>query len=263
MNPERRLNGRVALITGASRGIGREMAKVFAANGAHVLLAARTLRDDDGDGIETAAAEIETAGGLASTFVVNLNKSEERDHLVGRALDQVGHVDILVNNAAVTYFQPVESFPLKRYDLMFEVQVRAPFHLSQLVLPGMRARRTGWILNVSSIASRHPHVPHQDWTDELNSSVYGMCKAALERFSTGLAAEVWDDDISVNALSPSRVVPTPGTIHHGLTSGVGDPAAEPIERFVAAALELCSAPPRSRTGLVVCTDDVLGAISAS
>src|SRR5581483_1171755 len=102
-------------------------------------------------------------------------------------------------------------FPEKRYRLMFEVQVRAPFEMAQLVLPGMRERGRGWILNISSGAARHPD-PKQ--SRGRGGTVYGMCKAAIERFSTGLAAEAYADGIKVNALSPNRVVPTPGTLFH-------------------------------------------------
>ena len=77
-------------------------------------------------------------------------------------------------------------------------------------MPGMREKGRGWILNISSIAARHPAMPPAGWASR-GGTVYGMCKAALERFSTGLAAELYDDNIAVNALSPTKVVPTPGT----------------------------------------------------
>jgi NAD(P)-dependent dehydrogenase (short-subunit alcohol dehydrogenase family) len=86
--------------------------------------------------------------------------------------------------------------------------------------------------------------------------VYGMCKAALERFSTGLAAELYGDDIAVNALSPNRVVPTPGTIFHHLTTA-DNPDAEPAAVMAEAALLLCSAEPRTLTGRVAYSQDLL------
>jgi NAD(P)-dependent dehydrogenase (short-subunit alcohol dehydrogenase family) len=89
---------------------------------------------------------------------------------------------------------------------MFDVQVEAPFHLAQLVVPGMRQAGRGWILNISSVAARHPVIPPGPRAGR-GGTVYGMCKAALERFSTGLAAELYADNIAVNALSPTRVVP--------------------------------------------------------
>ena len=116
---------------------------------------------------------------------------------------------------------------------MFDVQVEAPFHLAQLVLPGDAGEGPGWILNISSIAARHPAMPPSGWAR--GGTVYGMCKAALERFSTGLAAELYDDDIAVNALSPTKVVPTPGTLFHHLTCE-DDPNNEPPSVMAEAAL---------------------------
>src|SRR5258706_7361350 len=129
---------------------------------------------------------------------------------------------------------------------MFEVQVQAPFHLATMVLPGMRTRGRGWILNISSRAALHPSIPPNQWAGR-GGTVYGMCRAAVERFSTGLAAELYSDNIAVNALSPIRVVPTPGTIFHGLTTP-DDENAEPPAIMAAAALALCHAEPRSLTG---------------
>lgn len=208
------LAGKVAIVTGASRGIGAAIATRFAAEGASVVLAARTVEKGqsrlDGTLADT-VAEIEAAGGTAVAQPADLSRAQDREALVKAARSRFGQVDVLVNNAAVTYFTPVSEFDERHYALMFEVQVRAPFHLAQLVLPGMRERRQGWILNISSIAARHPVLPPGPRA-RFGGTVYGMCKAALERFTTGLAAEVYADGVAVNALSPNRVVPTPGTL---------------------------------------------------
>ena len=143
----------------------------------------------------------------------------------------------------------------RRYQLMFDVQVEAPFHLAQLVVPGMREKGQGWILNISSGAARHPAFPPTAWAKR-GGTVYGMCKAALERFSTGLAAELHDDNIAVNALSPNKVVPTAGTIFHHLTTE-DDPDAEPPAVMAEAALMLCSAEPKALTGRVTYSRDLL------
>src|SRR5207248_5732008 len=126
----------------------------------------------------------------------------DRSMLVETVQKELGPIDVLVNNAAVTYFEPVLKFPERHFEVMFAVQVRAPFELAQLVLPGMRERRRGWILNISSRAAIHPQGP--PFTSRPGSTVYGMCKAAIERFSSGLAAEVYADGIAVNCLTPSR-----------------------------------------------------------
>ena len=173
----------------------------------------------------------------------------------------IGPIDILVNNAAVTFFNPIADFAPKRLQLMFEVQVYAPMDLAQRVLSGMAAAGQGWILNISSGASRHPSLPPGPmWRG--GGTVYGMVKAALERFTTGLAAEVWEANVAVNSLSPSRVVPTPGTVFHHLVRP-DDPnqVVEQPEVIAEAALALCSRPPRSLTGRVVYSQDLLAELA--
>jgi NAD(P)-dependent dehydrogenase (short-subunit alcohol dehydrogenase family) len=119
----------------------------------------------------------------------------------------------------------------------------------------MRGHGAGWILNVSSAAARHPAIPPTSRAVR-GGTVYGMCKAALERLSTGLAAELYQDNIAVNALSPTRVVPTPGTIFHRLTTA-DDPRAEPPAVMAEAALLLCHREPRTLTGRIAYSQELL------
>jgi citronellol/citronellal dehydrogenase len=237
------LSGRIAVVSGASRGIGAAIARRLAAGGAVVAVTARTAREGDHrleGSLATTAEEIRQAGGTVLAVEADLSRAGDRARLVETVQRELGPIDVLVNNAAVTYFEPVSEFLGRHFEVMFEVQVRAPFDLAQRVLPGMRQRQRGWILNISSRAALHPQGP--PYTARPGSTVYGMCKAALERFTTGLAAEVYSDGIAVNVLSPSGLVPTPGTIFHGLTRGVPADRLEPPELMAEAAYALCTAP---------------------
>jgi NAD(P)-dependent dehydrogenase (short-subunit alcohol dehydrogenase family) len=251
------LDGRVAIVTGASRGIGAEIARRFAAEGARVAVVARTTAAGqspyEGTIHETARAIIDE-GGVAVAVPANLARAEDRRQLIEETERQLGPVDVLVNNGAVTWFGPVATFPENHYRMMFEVQVRAPFELSQLVLPGMRARSWGAILNISSKGALHPAGP--PFGTGPGTTVYGMVKAALERFTTGLAAEVCADNVRVNVLSPTSIVPTPGVTHHKLLTPEREPLAEPIEVMAAAALALVTDPP-GLTGRIAYSQQLL------
>ena len=256
----------MALVTGASRGIGEAIARRFAAEGAAVAVTARTVEEGDhryAGSISTTVQAIADAGGTAVAIAADLSRPDDRRRLVAEVERQLGPVDVLVNNAAITYFEPVATFTPRHYDLMFDVQVRAPFELAQLVLPGMKERKRGWILNISSGAARHPQGPPFDATRAAGGAVYGMCKAALERFTTGLAAEVHADHIAVNAVSPAGLVATPGVVHHGLDRRVPADRHEPPEVMAAAALALCTGDPDVLTGRVTYSRPLLDELGIS
>jgi NAD(P)-dependent dehydrogenase (short-subunit alcohol dehydrogenase family) len=242
------LDGRVALVTGASRGIGAAIAGRLAQAGAAVAVSARTLDPDpryDGTLQQTVEA-VERAGGTARAFQSDLSRSEQRQALVERVTAELGPVDVLVNNAAVTFFAPVQDFPMKRLDLMLEVQVRAPFELTQLVLPGMYERGRGWILNISSRAAERPVGPPYEPFHTMGSSVYGACKAALERFTLTLAAEGHAHGVRASTLAPFDNVATPGAGAHDL---VADYALEDPSVMAEAALALVEGDLSGRTAL--------------
>jgi citronellol/citronellal dehydrogenase len=249
INPNGKLAGKTALVTGASRGIGEAIAVRLAMEGAKVVASARTAQEGESKLPGTLAgtiARIRAAGGEATAIKADLSIEDDRERLVAETVATYGDVDILVNDAAVTFFIPVETFPKKRFDLMFEVQVWAPFHLTQLVLPSMRQRRQGWITNISSGAAIHPKQPYNR---RGGGTVYGMCKAALERFTTGLASEVYDDNIAVNVISPG-LVDTPGVAVHGLITEATKDRVTPIEYIAEAVYQLSTGDPKTVTGRI-------------
>jgi NAD(P)-dependent dehydrogenase (short-subunit alcohol dehydrogenase family) len=250
------LDGRVALVTGASRGIGAGIARRFAAEGAAVAITARTLEPEDahlaGSLRETAAA-IEADGGRVLPVRANLADEADRARIVPTVADGLGPVDVLVNNAAAAVYAPNAEIPLRRRRLTFELNVHAPMDLAQAVLPAMRERGRGWIVNISSATSKHPVGPpfNPGFKLGFTTATYGASKAALERLTTGLAAELFGDRIAVNSLAPVAAVRTPGA--DTLVGDVMDAnpgIVEPLELFVEAALVLATADPTSLTGRV-------------
>ena len=251
INPNGKLKGKVAVVTGASRGIGEAICARLAQEGAKVVASARSAAEGDSKLPGTLAdtvARLKKAGGEAMFIKADLAQASEREKLIEGAMDAYGPIDILVNNAAITYFIPVVDFPEKRFKLMIEVQVYAPFHLAQLVLPSMKKRKSGHIVNISSPAGIDPKPPYQ-MTGTGGGTVYGMCKSALERFSSGLASEVYADGIAVNVVSPGLVA-TPGVAVHGLINERTKDMVQPIEFIAEAVYQLASGDPKTMTGRI-------------
>ena len=250
INPNGNLKGKIALVTGASRGIGEAVAVRLAMAGAKVICTARTAEAGESrlpGTLHDTINRIRAAGGDATFIKADLSSAEDRERLVADASAAYGPIDILVNNAAVTFFIPIETFPNKRFDLMMEVQVWAAVHLAQLVLPAMQQRKSGAIVTISSGAAIHPVKPYTGV--RAGGTVYGMCKAALERFSTGLASEVYADNISVNAISPGLVA-TPGVAVHGLINEANKHRVSPVENIAEAVYQIVSRDPKVMTGRI-------------
>ncbi len=254
-----KLTNRIVLITGASRGIGAAIAERFAAEGASLALVARTLEAHDhlpGSLSET-QARVRGLGGEAKSYVCDLSDADAREKLVADVLADFGRVDVLINNAAANYFLPFETISSKRFDIMFDMNVRAPFDLSQRLIPQMLERGEGWIVNISSATAQHPEGPPFSQHDAANHPMlYGMSKAALDRFSTGLAAEYYDRNIAVNAMSPVGAVATPGAIALNMLPPQRD-MIEGVEVMAEAALFLATAIPQQVSGRVCYSGELL------
>ncbi|MCH7697564.1 MAG: SDR family NAD(P)-dependent oxidoreductase [Chloroflexi bacterium] len=256
-----KLDGKVVVVTGASRGIGAEIAKVFAAEGGKVVCAARTLKEGEHPlegSLETTVAGIKDEGGEATAVAVNISEESECEKLIQAARDTYGPIDVLVNNAALTYFVPVKDYPTNRWMRSWAVNFHAPFILSKLVLPDMIERSSGSIVNISSGAAIGPgRGPYQEMQQRGGGTCYGAEKAALERFTQGLAAEVYANNVSVTCVSPSQVVPTPGTVFHKLVKGLDDPRGESPELMAKATLLLATEPLDKVSGRVTYSQQIL------
>jgi len=196
-------------------------------------------------------AGIRAAGGEATPVAADISSESECLRLVEAARAAYGRIDTLVNNAALNYYIPTADYPTSRWIKAFAVNVHAPFILAKAVLPDMIAAGRGAVVNIGSGAAIGPgRGPYAD--QKVRGGVmYGASKAALERFTQGLAQEVaHHGGIAVACVSPSRVVPTPGTVYHKLVDGLDDPRGEPPEMMARAALLLASEPAAKVNGRV-------------
>jgi len=257
-----KLEKKVAIVTGASRGIGQAIAELFAKEGARVICTARTLHEGEHKlltgSLETTVAGIKKAGGDATAVTCDVSSEGECEKLFSETHRIYGPVDVLVNNAALTYFIPVKDFDTRKWMRSFSINLHAPFILSRLALKDMIPRKSGAILNISSAAAVGPgRGPYKGDAIIRGAVCYGAEKAAMERMTQGLAEEVYEDGISVTCLSPSVVVPTPGAVHFHLTSGDDDPNSEPVEWMAQSALLLVTEPLDKVTGWVTYSQVVL------
>lgn len=278
-----RLEGKVAIVTGASRGIGKGIATAFAAEGAAVAVVARTEAQWDPrmpGTIHDTVAEIEKAGGRALAVPADLADPEQVDRIVEVTKAELGPADILINNAALTIPgrpptgdappRPSEprpasptaasgtrssfvTFPLKGFRLHFEIGLFATYRLMQLVLPDMLERGSGAIVNISSAAAYMPGEGPYPTPGTPGPIAYGGNKAAIHHLTQAVAIEVQAHGISVNALMPSEPVISPGN----LVAAVGETNFASQEDFAEATLLVALSDPTVTTGQILFSEDVL------
>jgi 7-alpha-hydroxysteroid dehydrogenase len=271
-----RLDGRAAIVTGASRGLGRAIALALASAGAAVAVIGRTenVWDERLPGtIGETVADIESAGGRAVAIRADLLDRDDIARLVAEARDALGPITILVNNAAFTApgrpprpgeetraksakavpaaarsdWPPLLGTPLGAYRRHFEISVFAAYELIQLVFPDMVAADGGSIINVTSVASRLPgDGPYPDRTGGVLPG-YGGSKAALEHLTWCAAYDLQGHNIAVNALSPSKPILTPGLSYYARDL---DDVAQ-ADEFARAAVELALVGPQVVTGRTI------------
>jgi NAD(P)-dependent dehydrogenase (short-subunit alcohol dehydrogenase family) len=252
------LRDQVALITGSGRGIGRAIARVFAAEGASVFLTARTEAE-----LTAAVKEITALGGSAHYSVADLGHDADCTRVVEQARGVFGKVDILVNNAGqYGPVVPVEHYPLSDFDRIIAVHLRAAFILSQLVLPKMYERNSGVILNISSLSAKSAF----PW-----GSAYAAAKAGMLGLTRVTAAEAARKGVRVNAICPGPVTETrmskelgetlarklgvsPEEQLAGFLNTILQGRGQTAEEVARAALFLCSAQSSAITGQSINVD---------
>jgi NAD(P)-dependent dehydrogenase (short-subunit alcohol dehydrogenase family) len=236
------LEGKTAFVAGASRGIGATIAKSLAGAGASVAVAARSEQERKLPGtIGSVADGIIAAGGHAFPVACDVTSEESVNAAVDATVDEFGGIDILVANAGVLWLGPIESTPLRRWQLCLDVNLTGVFLVTKAVIPHVRARGGGSLIAVTTTGVTMV---------EQGANAYWVSKAAAERLYLGLAADLKPDNIAVNCLSPSRVVLTEGWQAGGGGFEVPPEMVEPPEAMGNAAVFLAAQDASGITGTI-------------
>jgi citronellol/citronellal dehydrogenase len=209
MADDKPLAGRVAIVTGSSRGIGRAMVLRLAREGAGVVVTGKSESGTDRlpGSIHTVAEEVEQAGGTALPIRVDVRHEDQVKAMVEETVEKFGRVDILVNNAGALWWQPVLQTPPKRYDLMWEINVRAAYLCAYYALPHMVQQHWGHVINCSPPITTEPSPGHV---------AYMTTKMGMTRLAIGIAAEHERDGIASNSLWPVTIIESLASINWGL-----------------------------------------------
>ncbi len=203
------LHGRVAVITGASRGIGKALALRLASEGADIVIAAKSEQSSDKlpGSIHQTAEEVRALGTRALAVPTDVRSDDAVRNLIEKTIAEFGRIDILINNAGALWWQPVVDTPPKRFDLIMGVNVRAAFLTAHYALPYMKKQRWGHILNMCPGISTEPSP---------GKVAYMISKMGMARLAIGIAAEHKDDNIAANALWPMTIIESQASINWGM-----------------------------------------------
>jgi citronellol/citronellal dehydrogenase len=243
------LKGKVAFVAGASRGIGATVAEAMAREGAAVAVAARSENEGKVPGtIHAVADRITSSGGRALAVTCDVTSEESVEAAVGQAVLEFGGIDILVANAGVLWLGPIESTPLKRWQLCLNVNLTGVFLVTKAVIPHVKARGGGSLIAITTTGVG---------MIEHGSNAYWVSKAGAERLYLGLAADLKPDNIAVNCLSPSRVVLTEGWRAGGGGMEIPPEMVEPPEEMANAAVLLAQQNANGITGTIQRSEELV------
>jgi NAD(P)-dependent dehydrogenase (short-subunit alcohol dehydrogenase family) len=187
---EKILRGKVALVTGGSRGIGRAIAAAYVQNGASVFICGRNVND-----IEATLREMRQIGGVVDGLTGDVGKAEDVEHIVDKAVQRFGAIDVLVNNASILGpREPIANYPLAAWDEVMRINLTGLFLITRAILPIMLERRSGSIINVTSGVGRR---------GKARWGAYAVSKAGLENLTQVLADEVSQTGLRVNSVNPA------------------------------------------------------------
>lgn len=255
-----KLEGKVAIVGGASRGIGKDVALALAAEGVKVAVVARSEIEPDPrlpGTIHQTVSEIEAGGGQAIAIKADISSEEQVEEMVKRTLDAFGRVDVLFNNAAVLVPRGILDLPTKHIDLHNKVNIKGPILCVRAVLPTMIQQQQGWVINVSSRAAVFPGPgPYKDVAPS-RAFMYAATKAALERLTQALAVEYQEQGISFNVLSPVGRIRTPGNVFGMTKPGETPEPFEIAEAMGKGAVYICSQDPHTFTGHILFDEEMV------
>ncbi len=243
----KRFEGKVAIITGASRGIGRALAVALGREGGSIVVASKTDQPDPRlpGTIHETAAEVHAAGGKALPFKVDVRYEEQVQAMAAAALETYGRIDFMINNAGALFLGNIEETPVKRFDLVLSVNARAAFLCSQAVIPAMRKQGGGHIVMMS---------PPISTAAQPGKAAYSISKFGMTLIALSLAEELRDDNIAANSLWPVTAVESQAVRHFGL--GTEKHWRKP-EIVVDATLALLARDPAQATGHSYLDEEIL------
>ncbi|MEV5003587.1 SDR family oxidoreductase [Nocardioides sp. LML1-1-1.1] len=249
--PTARLVGRTLMMSGGSRGIGLAIGLAAAREGANVVLLAKTDTPDPRlpGTVHTAAAEIEAAGGQALAVVGDVRDEASVDGAVAQAVERFGGIDICVNNASAIALAPTAELPVKRFDLMTQIQLRGTYLLTRACLPHLREGTNPHILSLSPPLNLSP-----EWLGK--HPAYTLAKYGMSLLTLGWAAEYAEDGVAANCLWPETLIAT-AAVQNLLGGDEAVARARTPEIVADAAIEILTRPSREQTGEALLDVDVL------